>query len=332
MILRFLKFNDYRAWLYLLIFSIILGSLAAFFQVGHGNVFLNTAGSFFFQGESGVFNKLWIKIPGILLLAANVILFDYVISSQELVERNNHVPAFLMALYFSYCLQENPLHPQLFAQLLLTFSYLLFISTYRVEQAGSKIFDAAFCLSCAVILFPAYWVFFALGFICLGVLRPFNFREYALVIAGMGLPYLFYYWLLYLTNNDLHKPMQDIANSFRQPAMPVYFEGSFLVNFSTILVIFFTGLYFLTKSAPEKMKTQKALMVFIWTLLPCMGAIFITNHHSVFTGQMAVMPISLFAGIYFGNAKRRTFAEVLVLLMLVILVLSLLQHAGVWSY
>ncbi len=327
MILRTLKINDYRAWVYLLVFSALIGTFAAFYGVNHGNVFASTPASFLFEGYNfSVFQSIGFKIGGVLLLLANVVLLDHVLSSEELVEKNNHVPAFILGLYFAYSLQENGLHPQLFAQLLLTLSYKFFISTYRLERAGPRIFDGAFCLSCAVILYPPYWMFFALGFIAMGVLRPFNAREYSLVIIGLGLPYIFYYTLLFLCDQSLQKPEIDILNSFHTPTLPRYFDGSFLINFTSLLLVLFTGIFFLSKKVAGKMKTQKALTVFLWALIPCVGAMFITANHYVFTGQMAVMPLSLFAGIYIGSAKRRILAEILLLLLIAIIVISILQH------
>ncbi len=44
---------------------------------------------------------------------------------------------------------------------------------------------------------------------------------------------------------------------------------------------------------------------------------------------MAVMPLSLFAGIYFGMAKRRILAEILLLLLTAIVVVSILQHTEI---
>jgi hypothetical protein len=328
MILRTLKLNDYRAWVYMVVFAALVGGLAVFFGVRHEDVFINTPFTFIFPAAAySIFDSLLIKVAGVALLLGNVMLFDYVVTSQELVSKNNRVPAYLMGLYFAFALQENPLHPQLFAQLLLTLSYQRFISTYRVERAAPTIFDGAFCLSCAVILYPPYWMFFALGFICLIVLRTFNAREYALVLLGLGLPYLFYYTLLFLTDQSLQKPVDDVINSFHKPAMPEYYAGSFLVNFTTLLAVLFSGIYFLTQPASGKMKTQKALTIFVWALIPCLAAVFITHNHYVFTAQMAVMPLSLFSGIYFGNAKRRILAEILVLLLTLVVILSMMQHA-----
>lgn len=329
MILRTLKMNDYRAWVYMVVFSALAGVVAVVFSVTHEDVFINSAAGFFFDGAGyDVLGQPWAKILGVLLLVTNVIVFDRVLTSQEIVEKNNRVPAYLMALYFAYALQENPLHPQLFAQLLLSFAYQRFISTYRVERAAPTIFDGAFCLSCAVILYPPYWMFFALGFICLIVLRPFISREYGLVLLGLGLPYLFYYTLLFLFDRPMDKPVADIINSFHRPRMPEYYAGSFLVNFTSVLVVLFTAIYFFTQPAPGKIKTQKALTIFLWALVPCLAAIFITHNHYVFTAQMAVMPLSLFAGIYFGNAKRRILAEILAVLLTLAVILSMMQHAG----
>jgi hypothetical protein len=328
MILRTLKITDYRAWIYLLIFSALTGIFALVFDTRHEAVFSNSVLSFVPSLNSPlIYKPLWMQVIGLILLMSNVILFDHVLTSQEVVEKNNHVPAFLMGMYLVYPLQEHPLHPQLLAQLLLTFSYQRFISTYRLEKAGPRIFDGAFCLSCAVIIYPPYWVFFALGFICLAVLRSFTAREYSLVIIGIALPYLFYYTILFLCDLSLQKPVSDIVNSFHRPRMPIYLDGSFLVNFTTVVIVLFTGIFFLGKQASGKMKTQKALTIFLWALIPCLAAIFLTNNHFVFTGQMAIMPLSLFTGIYFGSAKRRTFAEVLLLLLTVAILLSTMQHA-----
>jgi hypothetical protein len=327
MLLRFLKINDYRSWVYLFVFSLAMGLFGVSFGVKHTDVFQNSLLSLFNLQNT---NAVVAKIAGVLLIIANVFLFDYVTTSQELTVSNNHVPAYLLGLYLIYALIENPLNPQLPAQLLLTFSFARYIATYRLEKAAPSVFDGSFCLSCAVILYPPYWVFFALGFICLGVLRAFNPREYSLVILGLALPYLFYYTVLFLCNLPLEKPMQDIIQSFHKPAMPEYFKGSFLINFTSMLVILFTIFFFFKKGTLSgRIKTLKVLTVFVWALFPCLAAIFVTQNHYVVTARMAVMPLSLFAGIYFGSAKRRILAEVLLMLLTVIVVISVLQHAEV---
>jgi len=327
MLLRFLKVNDYRSWVYLFVFSLLAGGFALFVGVKHVPVFENSLLSLFNIDRA---NSIIVKIMGLLLLTANIFLFDHVVTSQELTANNNHVPAYLMGLYLIYAMIENPLNPQLPAQLLLTFSFGRYISTYRVEKAAPYVFDGAFCLSCAVILYPPYWVFFALGFISLGVLRAFNLREYSLVIVGLALPYLFYYTALFLYDLPLQKPVLDFTNSFNRPAMPLYFKGSFLINFTSCLVILFTILFFIKKGTLSgRIKTQKVLTVFLWALLPCAAAIFITQNHYVVTALMTVMPLSLFSGIYFGTAKRRILAEILLTLLTVIVVISVLQHTEV---
>ena len=304
-----------------------MGVFAVSFCVKHVDVFQNSVLSLFnFENTY----TIPCKIIGVLLLIANVFLFDYITTSQELTDKSNHVPAFLLGLYLIYALVENPLNPQLFAQLLLTFSYGRYISTYRVERAAPNVFDGTFCLSCAVIIYPPYWVFFALGLISLAVLRAFNLREYSLVLVGLALPYLFYYTVLFLCDQSLQKPIQDISNSFHSPAVPEYFKGSFLINFTSVLVIIFTIFFFIKKGTLSgRIKTQKALTVFLWALLPCAVAIFITQNHYVVTARMAVMPLSLFAGIYFGMAKRRILAEILLVLLTIMVVLSTLQHAEI---
>src|SRR5437588_208741 len=109
MLLRFLKINDYRSWLYLIVFSGLMAVFALSFGVWHNEVFKNSVLSLFTINGT----HLGVKIIGALLLMANVLLFDYVLTSQELTDKSNHVPAFLLGLYLIYALLENPLNPQL---------------------------------------------------------------------------------------------------------------------------------------------------------------------------------------------------------------------------
>jgi hypothetical protein len=325
MLLRFLKINDSRSWIYLFVFSLALGIFAVSIGVKHIPVHQNSVLSFFHFEYAG----FGAKIAGVFLLICNVLLFDFVATSQELTDKSNHVPAYLLGLYLIFSLAEDPLHPQLMAQLFFTYSFYRYISTYRVEKAAANVFDGAFCLSLAVMLYPPYWVFFATGFVCLGVLCAFHLREYSLVIMGLLLPYVFYYTILFVADLPLGKPLADIRNSFHAPAMPQYYQGSFLINFVSILVILFTIIFFIKKGVLSgRIKTQKVLTVFLWLFIPCAAAIFISQDHYVVTALMAVMPLSLFCGIYFGTAKRRTLAEILLLLLTATVIVSLMQHAG----
>ena len=227
MLLNILKINNYIAYVYLFLLALVIGIFSVNYSA-NAPVLNNSVLAFFFQSAN---YGLVSKISGIILLLANAFLFDLFITSQEVVEKNNHVPSFLLSIFLCYAISQNPLHPLLLAQLLVTTSLWCFISVYKSDRAYSPIFNGAFCLSAATILYPAFGLFIILCFVGLITLRTFNLREWLLALLGISLPYFFYFSLLFLFDKNPQQVIFNLANSFHAPSMPVYLKGSFLINF-----------------------------------------------------------------------------------------------------
>jgi hypothetical protein len=325
MLLNILKINNYLVYVYLFLLALVAGVFSINYSA-NAPVFANSVLSFFIlQDNYGIVSK----IIGIILLLANVLLFDLFINSQEVVEKNNHVPSFLLSLFLCYAISLNPLHPMLFAQLLLSAAFWFFISIYKTDRVYSPVFNGAFCLSVATIIYPPYSLFIVLCFICLLILRTLSLREWLLALLGVCLPYFFYFSLLFLFDKDTHQVGLNLANSFHAPRIPTYLKGSFLINFSVITVAVFALIFFLIKTVSNKIKTQKAFVIFLWMIIFSVPTWFIVSTGAAFSGLLSAMPLSVFCGIYLGNAKSRILAELLTWVLLVLFVVSMLQQASV---
>jgi len=262
-------------------------------------------------------------------LLANVWVFDLFMSSQEITEKSNRVPAFLLAIFLCYPLSMNSLHPLLFAQLLLSASMWYFISTYKSDKTFSAVFNGAFCLSVATVFYPPFIIFIAMCFICLLVLRTFVLREWIIASIGIVLPYFFYISLLFLFDKNMQQPALNLANSFHAPSIPAYVKGSFLINGSVGLITLFALIFFLIKTVSNVIKTQKAFAVFLWVFLLSIPTWFIVSNEGAFSFLLSAMPLSVFCGIYLGNTKRRIFAELLLWGLLSTFVISMLQQTSI---
>jgi|GEM_PF-1552936 hypothetical protein len=325
MLLNILKINNYLVYVYLFLLALIAGIFSINYSA-NAPVLDSSALSFFLQqGNYGVISK----IGGIILLLANVLVFDLFINSQEVVEKNNHVPSFLLSIFLCYAISLNPLHPILFAQLLLSASLWFFISIYKVDRVYSLIFNGAFCLVVAAIIYPPYSLFIALCFICLAILRTFSLREWLLAIMGICLPYFFYFSLLFLFNKNPQQVFLYLRDSFHAPGIPAYLKGSFLINFSVTCVAVFSLVFFLIKTVSNKIKTQKAFVIFLWMFFFSVPTWFIVSTGAAFTGLLSAMPLSVFCGIYLGSAKSRILAELLTWVLLILFVVSMLQQASI---
>ena len=325
MLLNILKINNYLAYVYLFLLALLIGIFSVNYSV-NALVFDNSI--LFFCSQSGNYGLIS-KIAGIILLLTNVLLFDLFITSQEVAEKNNHVPSFLLSIFLCYAISQNPLHPMLFAQLLLTTSLWCFISFYKSDRAYSPVFNGSFCLSAATIIYPSYILFMVLCFICLITLRTFNLREWLLAIIGLCLPYFFYTSLLFLFDKDPHQFIFNVLNSFHAPSIPAYLKGSFLINFIVISIAVFSLIFFLIKTVSNKIKSQKAFVIFLWMFIFSIPTWLIVSTGAAFSGLLSAMPLSVFCGIYLGSAKSRILAELLAWVLLILFVISMLQQASV---
>jgi len=325
MLLNIFKINSYLAYVYLLLFTLILGIFAVNFSF-NASVFDDSVLYYFFQSTK---MGLLTKIIGVVLLLLNVLVFDLLLNSQEITEKNNHVPGVLLGVFLCYAISQNPLHPILFAQLLISISMWRFISVYKSDKAFSGIFDGAFTLSAATILYPPYSVFILLCFIGLLTLRSFSLREWILTIIAIITPYLFYFSLLFLLDKNPPQIILNMVNSFHKPTIPSYLKGSFLINFIVTCISIFSLIFFLLKSVSNKIKTQKAFVIFLWMFILSIPTWFIVSTGVAFIGLSSIMPLSIFCGIYLGNTKSRILAELLLWCFISLFVISMLQQASV---
>ena len=325
MLLNIFKINNYLANVYLLLLSLVLGLFVISLSV-NADVFAHSVLSFFINASN--FTVLS-KIGGVLLLLANVFVFDLFMTSQEISEKNNHVPAFLLGIFLCYPISQNPLHPMLFAQLILCAAMWYFISVYKSDKAFSSLFNGAFFLSVATVFYPPYIVFIPICFICLLILRTFSLREWFLVLIGIILPYFFYISLLFLFDKNMQQPALNLANSFHAPSIPSNLKSSFIINLTVGFIALCALVFFLIKTVSNIIKTQKSFMIFMWVGLLSIPIWFIVNAGGTFSALLSAMPLSVFCGIYLGNTKRRILAELLLWLLLSMFIISMLQQASI---
>jgi hypothetical protein len=322
--LNFLKINGYAAYLYLLLFSLILGLFSVSFSY-HASVFEESVLYYFFSSAT---NNWVVKIGGVVLLMANVLLLDLLFTRQEVTEKYNHVPAFISAVFSCYVLIQNPLHPLLFAQLLVGGGLWNYFSTYKANQELSAVFDGAFMLSVASIIYPPFCLFLALFVFSLLILRSFVLREWLLSLLGIIIPYLLYTAFLFLFGKKLQPIYKNVTISFHHFLIPSYINGSLTIYATVSLLVLATVIFFLLKPISNNVKTRKTLSIFVWMFILSVISWFSTDNGSVFIMWLSIIPLSLFIGSYLGNTKSRTFAEILLWIFLAAFVTSILQQAN----
>lgn len=117
-------------------------------------------------------------------------------SGYDMHEKPNHWPGLLYVLL-------NTMHPSLWlwngfapANLLLLLAMRRMLQINQLNKVGANVFDAGLYLGLAGFFQPGYWFILIVAFIILGVMRPFKWREYAILLIGYLVPFYFYTLIL----------------------------------------------------------------------------------------------------------------------------------------
>lgn len=144
-----------------------------------------------FYGELLPESSILSQILAPIFVLLNAFILNSIFNRNGFMEKNNYLPALLYVMGKSY------FHSFYFISgfgLAETFMILAFLQVFKLDQNsdGRKaVFNAAFFAALAAALYPVLLLFFPFLFLIVWVLRPFVFRESALLAIGFIIP-LFY--------------------------------------------------------------------------------------------------------------------------------------------
>lgn len=261
-------------------------------------------------------NYTWlIQACNILVILAGAAMTSYLCVSQEIAGKNNYLPAFLYLLFAFTTTTNSFIHPALLANLFVLLSLYYFISTYRVDHALSDLFKAAFFMGLAPFFYTNYLLLLPLCFMMLIILRPFQWRDWAITLLGFLLPLYFFMSMSYLMNEDMWRMLsvfRDTMGSFQKPIVSEYFYP-FL--FMLILLLVLTIASYVGKGFGAKIKTQKAKYILLWLTLLLSINIFL-NADSDFLFVSCLIPFSILIGDYLAELRQLKIANTLLFLLI----------------
>lgn len=250
------------------------------------------------------------------VLCIGAILISVFTIRQEVVDKSNYIPAFLYLFFGGIILDNQLIHPSFIANIFILSALIYITETYREEYAVPMLFNSAFFTSLAMFFYMNYAFFVFLFFICLVVLRPFNWREWVVGMLGLIAPIFIYACISYLTNNNYNDFFTNLRNLFYYFQKPLISEYFYPLLFLLLILVFLTIGKHLTKGLGSKIKTQKNLGIIYWFLLLSLVNFFSRNNNYYFPLIASVIPISILLSDYFYNIKQLKVANTLFFLLL----------------
>lgn len=256
-----------------------------------------------------------IQTFNMLVILLGAALVNLLAIHQEIVAKNNYIPAFLYLLLAFSSAGNDLVHPALVANIFVLLSLYFFMDTYRVDHALSALFKAGFFMGIAPFFYVSDLLLFPLCFIMLSILRPFHWRDWGITLIGFLLPLYLFMSISYLMNKDIWRLFEvfgDAMASFRRPLLSEYGYPFLLM---LVLLLLLTLVSYLGRGFGVKIKTQKTKYILLWLLALFIINVFLPDGNG-FIFISCTIPFSILMGDYLGDMKQLKIANTLLFLLL----------------
>ncbi|MBK6522536.1 MAG: hypothetical protein KBG47_04100 [Bacteroidia bacterium] len=250
------------------------------------------------------------------LLIAGLSLVALIVSNEEITDKLNYFPVLVFFTINIMILNKDRISLYLFSNIIILYSLYQIFNTYRKDQVLSQIFNACFFLSAALYLNIANIFLFPFVFIALAILRPFNWREFVMVIMGFVCPIFIYECLSYLFSFNQWYIFENLAELFSYFKMPILNMDFLPFLIATTLLFVFSIINIMADGLGNTVKKQKAKSCFFWYLILIVPLFFISGSGYVNIMLLYSIPLSFLIGDLLFSLRSGKLINILLLVFI----------------
>lgn len=298
----------------ILVTYVLIAGLSIFFKNDAG--FYTYPNLFFNYLTSHIQSPFLIYLLNHFLLLGGISLVAYIVSNEEIVDKLNYFPVFIYLFLNVIIINKQQVSLFLVGNVAVLYSIYKIFNTYRQEHVLSNIYNACFWISVTLYLNIANIFIFPFIFVSLAILRPFNWREYAVALIGFFSPVFMYECLSYLFNFNQWYVFESMGELFKGLGLPVFNINFLPLMITTVLLFVFSIIQAMADGFGNTVKKQKAKSCFLWLMFMLIPTIFISGMSYESTFLLYSIPLSFFIGELFFNLRSTRIANILLVLFI----------------
>ncbi len=255
------------------------------------------------------------QIIALLVILTGAFFLNFLTINQEITAKTNYLPSFFYILFAFSSSSTGNIEPILVANLFVLPSLYFLMNSYREELALSEFFKAGLFMGLSSFFYIHYIYIFPICLTALIILRPFNWREWIILLIGLVLPLYLYISICYLTNVDVGAEvtlMKNALSNFQKPLISEFYIGFLAI---LVLLFLFSVFFYLSKGFGGKVKTKKTKYILLWMLALCFLIVFFEQSTEILL-LPCIVPLSIILGDYLGEIKQLKIANTLMVLFL----------------
>jgi len=265
----------------------------------------------------------WIQqLLSITLFFLIALLINQLATKHRLTDRNNSLTAFFFILIGSTSGALTQMSPFLLATFFFVFFYQKVFDFQNSTKLITTSFDAGLFLGLVSLFFPPAVLFVLFAWFALLVYQADQWRAYVTIVLGILLPWFFvfsgYFWF-----DKLPEILPGFLKYFHLREIWNPFAGNLdLVVFLLVALIILIGAFFtLSRLSSFNISLRQHAVVSLWGLLFTLLIVFLSAA-PVQALMLTGLPAALVTGIFFSRIKRLKWANLFVLLWILLLFIN----------
>jgi hypothetical protein len=262
-------------------------------------------GLFFSQTSTNIF---WTYFSQSFLILVNAVFLNAVFNNYEFLDKNTYIISLIYVVLTPMFVPLNQFSPVLFAHFFVIATLGVLFHLKQNTDGKMTIFNAGILFSIAAVLLPYLTILIPIILMMIVIIRPFNWRELFICLAGICVPLIYYFSYLFLTDQLLF--------NWKFPTWQLH-DFHAALNFYPILALFFILLFISLISLSARMlksslrlKKQIQMLGLIFTTLFILGCVDFYFSGSLLYFSLAIIPLTYFLTYSFLSKRSGILANI----------------------
>ena len=261
-------------------------------------------------------NELVSRITALGFLIVTALMLARINTKFLLIPSRTYLPSAIFLIIASAYPHMQYFHPVIPSLLILLLAVNRMLDAYKKPGLSYNFFDAAILVSLSSLFYAKMIVFILMVWLGLIYLRQFNWREWAMSLIGMLLPYLFYISWEYLYGRDPVGVFELLRENFAGHSSTKYLEYPYYLFIGClILLILVASIKMMALSWSLKIIVRQFSKLFLWMfIITAVMSVFFLGAAGLLT--IAAVPAAYLISFYFFNMRSDVAGEMIFFLFL----------------
>jgi hypothetical protein len=244
-----------------------------------------------------------------------ILLMAKITSNYMLLTSNLYLPGIIYLLISAGIYQAQTFGTAHIAALLILLSISCYISSYKREREAAEIFEGNVYLGIASLIYPPAICFIVCSWIGLAIFRPFRWREWFFVFAGIGLPHLLFIFNLFFFGKSIESTYTHFYQTLWVNASKTFTTYQLIfLEFIGFLIIIST-LYILKSGVTKKTLLRKSYNLFLYIFIVSLLIWFFIPGTGMEMMLIGAIPVAYLLGLFFSEIRQNWLINLLFTLL-----------------